>query len=204
MVGSIDKLKILITQKVNNGFALHGSSFDFITNILNNGFIGEGGNYNNYMYLLIEPKQKGVDIYESAIYYAYANAIKSLLFSKYPEIRNTIISKDFDQYLFMVGLVQYTGDLESIPQGFDIFNADDLEHIRLVIRQCKDEDRKGIIVHFSKELFEKFDIDPPNETGQTRILLSQHIVLEDISSIELLGKYELQAFKDIQTKYIPT
>lgn len=194
----IEELNKLIRKDFDtNSVALHGSSFEFIQSLIDSGQISKEGNYDNHFYLLIDPHRSGVDIRESAIYYAHVNSIKDLLFSLHPYIKDIVNKAKLDHYLFQTGLAELSADNTSLPYGFEIFEKTDIINIIAVINKCKAEDRKGVLIYFSKQLLQDFKPDPVNDVGQTRILLSKPLELKHISSIELVGRYEKEAFRDL-------
>ena len=193
----IDKITKLSLSKNNDYYAIHGTSFELIENLVFTGKISNGGNFDNYFYLLIEPNSKGVNIEEAALFYANVNAVKDYIKEKFPDLFNKISSNNFDPYLYTtsIGSLMSLTDGEDVPKYFNFLSEIEIEQIKNAILETKKEDRQGILLKFSSKLKDIWKIPEPSSAGQTKILLKEPLTIDCLSSIELLGEYEKQQLK---------
>ena len=193
----IDKITKLSLSKNNDYYAIHGTSFELIENLVFTGKISNGGNFDNYFYLLIDPNSKGVNIEEAALFYANVNAVKDYIKEKFPDLFNKISSNNFDPYLYTtsIGSLMSLTDGEDVPKYFNFLSEIEIEQIKNAILETKKEDRQGILLKFSSKLKDIWKIPEPSSAGQTKILLKEPLTIDCLSSIELLGEYEKQQLK---------
>ena len=182
----------LIQAKCPDFGALHGTSFLFVDSLLQKHQIQNGGNFDNYFYILVRSQSPGLDVEESAGFYAEMNAIKDLLFSSHPQFIRLMKDKNIDPYLFTIGLGKLNSPFaqDEIPPGFENFTPAQIKIIRQVIVQAQDEDRRGVIIYFSPKLLQDFEVEDLSIFGQKRIKLSKPITADYICAITMQGKYE--------------
>jgi len=192
------KIKSLIESKESDIVAIHGTSINFLTNLISNdGKLPKGGYYANYFYIVLKNQfSKDADLLESAIFYANVNAIKELLFSKYPNFKELILKYNLEHYRFALGLSTLTMDHE-LADDFKVFSKQEIEQMEEVGRQAKLEKRSGVLIYFSKKLLSDYEIEVDEIGFQARIKVDSPITINYITFIKLLGEYEQTYFNKV-------
>lgn len=190
------KLHELLGKNCSNFAALHCTSLSFLEKMISQNGISNGGNFDNFFYVLIEQHKKGVNILESATYYAHTNAIKDLLFTLHPEFLQIMKRNHVDPYLFSASLESLGWNADSIPTGLESFSAKEIALMRSAIDQAKLEDRRGVLIYFSPKLLEDFSLEDITDTGQANVLLTSPITLNHVCSIQLLGEFEKRIYEN--------